>query len=59
MGVVKLDANTYYVSVVPVQLNIPIIVLINLATVIISILVLIIPSYLIAHIHPSKSIKYE
>ncbi len=59
MGVVKLDANTYYVSVVPVQLNILIIVLINLATVIISILVLIIPSYLIAHIHPSKSIKYE
>lgn len=59
MGVVKLDANIYYVSVVPVQLNIPIIVLINLATVIISILVLIIPSYLIAHIHPSKSIKYE
>lgn len=59
MGVVKLDANIYYVSIVPVQLNIPIIVLINLATVIISILVLIIPSYLIAHIHPSKSIKYE
>lgn len=59
MGLVKLDANIYYVSVVPVQLNIPIIVLINLATVIISILVLIIPSYLIAHIHPSKSIKYE
>ncbi len=59
MGVVKLDANIYYVSVVPMQLNIPIIVLINLATVIISILVLIIPSYLIAHIHPSKSIKYE
>lgn len=59
MGVVKLDANIYYVSVVPVQLNLPIIVLINLATVIISILVLIIPSYLIAHIHPSKSIKYE
>ena len=59
MGVVKLDANIYYVSVVPVQLHLPIIVLINLATVIISILVLIIPSYLIAHIHPSKSIKYE
>ncbi len=59
MGIVKLDANTYYVSVVPVQLNLPVIALINLATVIISILVLIIPSYLIAHIHPSKSIKYE
>ena len=58
-GLVKLDPETYYVDVVPVELNIPAIVLINIATLFISVLVLIAPSYLISHIQPAKSIKYE
>ena len=58
-GLVKLDAETYYVSVVPVELNIPVIVLLNVATMIVSILVLIGPSYLISHIHPVKAIRFE
>ena len=58
-GLVKLDADTYYVSTVPVELNLPIIHLLNIATLIISVLVLIGPSYLISHIHPAKSMRYE
>ena len=58
-GLVKLDADTYYVSTVPVELNLPIIFLLNIATLIISVLVLIGPSYLISHIHPAKSMRYE
>lgn len=58
-GIVKLDAQTYYVNTVPVEINIPLFVLINLATLIISILVLTIPSYLISHINPSKTIRFE
>ena len=58
-GLVKLDADTYYVSTVPVELNLPIILLLNIATLIISVLVLIGPSYLISHIHPAKSMRYE
>ena len=58
-GIVTLDPQTYYVSEAPVELNIPIVVLLNIATLIISISVLIIPSFLISHIHPAKSMRYE
>lgn len=58
-GLFKLDATTYYVSTVPVEINIPLIILINIATLLISVFVLIAPSYLISHIHPAKSMRYE
>ena len=58
-GIITLDAQTYYVSEVPMELNIPLILLLNIATLIISIFVLIAPSYLISHIHPAKSMRYE
>lgn len=58
-GIITLDPQTYYVSTVPIEFNFPFIIIINLATLIISILVLIIPSFLISHIHPAKSMRYE
>lgn len=58
-GIVKLDPETYYVETVPVEINIPLIILLNIATLLISIIVLIAPSYLISHIQPAKSMKYE
>ena len=58
-GLVKLDPATYYVKTVPIEINIPVILFLNIITLIISILVLIIPSYLISHIHPAKSMRYE
>ena len=58
-GLIKLNPETYYVDIVPVELHIPAIVLINIATLIISVIVLIAPSYLVAHIDPAKSMKYE
>lgn len=58
-GIVKLDAQTYYVSTVPVEINIPIFLLINIATLIVSVLVLVIPSFMISHISPAKSIRFE
>ena len=58
-GLIKLDPATYYVSTVPVEINIPLIILINVATLLISVFVLIAPSYLISHIHPAKSMRYE
>ena len=59
MGIITLDPQTYYVSEAPVELNIPIVVVLNIATLIISISVLIIPSFFISHIHPAKSMRYE
>lgn len=58
-GLVKLDPQTYYVSTVPVEFNWLLIVAINVATLIISIFMLVAPSYLISHIHPAKSMRYE
>ena len=58
-GLVKLDPQTYYVSEAPMEINIPLFVLLNIATLLICVLVLIAPSYLISHIHPAKSMRYE
>lgn len=58
-GIVTLDPSTYYVKTVPVEINIVLIILLNIATLLISIFVLIAPSFLISHIHPAKSMRYE
>ena len=58
-GAVKLDPVTYYVSTVPVEFNLPIFFLLNVATLFISVFVLIAPSYLVSKIDPAKSMRYE
>ena len=55
----KLDPVTYYVDSVPVEFNLWWWVLLNVCTLIVSVLMLVGPSYLIAHIHPAKSIRFE
>ena len=58
-GIVSLDPATYYVSEAPMEINIPAFIVLNAVTLIVSILILIAPSYLISHIHPAKSMRYE
>lgn len=58
-GLVRLDPQTYYVSEVPVEFNWPIIIALNVATLLICVFVLVAPSYLVSHIHPAKSMHYE
>ena len=58
-GIVKLDPATYYVSTVPVELNLYALILLNAATLAVSIFVLIAPSHLVSHIQPARSIRYE
>ena len=58
-GLVKLDAQTYYVSTVPVEFNWLCIIALNVATLLISVFMLVAPSYMISHIHPAKSMRYE
>ena len=55
----KLDPTTYYVDSVPVEFNVWWWVLLNVCTLVVSVLMLGGPSYLIAHIHPAKSIRFE
>lgn len=58
-GLVKLNPQTYYVSTVPAEYNFVLFTLLNLATLLICVAVLIAPSYFISHIHPAKSMRYE
>ena len=58
-GIVKLDPTIYYVAEVPVEINIPLFLLVNIATLLVSVLVLIIPSFLASHIRPAQSMRYE
>lgn len=57
--IVKLDASVYYVDYVPVELNIPLVVAINIATLVICLLAFVGPSFIVSHITPAKSMKYE
>lgn len=54
-----LDQASYYMSFVPVQLEIQDIILLNLGTLIISLLVLLIPSLLVSRISPLKAIRFK
>lgn len=55
----KLDPATYYVDSVPVEFNVWWWVLLNVCTLLVSMLMLVGPSYLITRIHPAKSIRFE
>lgn len=58
-GWFHLDASTYYVDTVPVLVNPLYILAINAVTLCVSVLVLVVPSFLISKIHPAKSIRFE
>ncbi|TCP24413.1 lipoprotein-releasing system permease protein [Tenacibaculum skagerrakense] len=57
--IIELNPETYYVSTVPVNINILHFVLLNLGTLVLCLLMLIIPSKIVSKIHPSRSIKFE
>lgn len=57
--VIKLDPETYYVSVMPVYISLSAILLLNLGTLFLCFLMLIIPSYIITKIEPSTAIKFS
>ncbi len=58
-GLVHLDPATYYVRAVPIQFSWPLIVGMNLATLVLTTLVLTIPTYLVARIHPARVMRFE
>lgn len=56
---IPLDAAMYYVSYVPVSVNIGYWLLLNIGTIILSLSMLIIPSYLITRIMPASAIRFD
>ncbi len=57
--IIKLDPSSYYLDAVPVTFNLLHILLLNLGALGAIILMLILPSYIIARISPAKTIKFN
>lgn len=58
-GFITLDETTYYMPVVPVNLDILHIFMINIGTIFICLIFLILPSFLITRISPVNAIRFE
>jgi len=58
-GIIKLDPSTYYLTEVPINLDIITIIGINLGTLVLTTAMLIIPSYLVSRISPVKTIRFD
>ena len=58
-GLVHIDPATYYVSAVPIEFSWPIIIGLNIATLLITVLVLVLPSFLVSHIQPARVMRFE
>jgi lipoprotein-releasing system permease protein len=58
-GIIKLPPENYYVTVAPVTIDIPAILLINIGTIIICVALLLIPSYIITKISPVKALRFD
>ena len=56
---IKLDSSIYYLDAVPVDLNVVSLALLNIGTLLVSMLMMLGPSYLITRISPAKSIRFE
>ncbi|MGY0425508.1 MAG: ABC transporter permease [Polaribacter sp.] len=57
-GVITLNPETYYVAVMPVYISVGAVIALNIGTLFLCFIMLIIPSYIITKIRPSKSIKF-
>lgn len=58
-GIVKLPPESYYVTVAPVAIDIPAILLVNLGTILVCVTLLLIPSYIITKISPVKALRFD
>lgn len=55
----KLDQSSYYLNYVPIELHLSDVLMLNAATLIICLVVLIIPSMLVSRISPLKAIRFK
>ena len=58
-GIITLDPDVYYVEAMPVLVNWLWVACIDVGTLIISALAMIVPSFVVSHITPAKSIRFE
>ena len=57
--IIKLSPESYYLSSVPIELNLSHIVMLNVGTFVLWVMMMLIPTMVINNINPSKSIRFE
>lgn len=57
--IIKLNPESYYVNVAPVNIDLWFILTLNIGTILVCLSVLLIPSYIITKITPSKAIRFD
>jgi lipoprotein-releasing system permease protein len=57
--IIKLDAASYYLTAVPINLKLWFVLALNAGTLIITVLMLLVPSYIISRLSPEKTIKFN
>lgn len=57
--IIKLSPESYYLSSVPIEINLNYILLLNIGTFVLWVLMMLIPTMIINNIKPSKSIRFE
>lgn len=58
-GLIKLDQESYYVSTVPINLNLFYIIMLNLGTIFTCLVMMLVPSLIVSRITPVRSIKFQ
>ncbi|MCL6100985.1 MAG: FtsX-like permease family protein, partial [Bacteroidetes bacterium] len=58
-GIFKLDPTSYYLEYVPVNLKLTHILLLNAGTLVITLLMLIVPSWYVSRISPDRAIRFD
>ena len=58
-GIVRLDPSVYYVDRAPVAFDVPLFLLINAGTLLVTLLALVLPSFIVGIIKPAKTMRYE
>lgn len=58
-GIIKLPEDLYYVAVAPIELNWGMLLALNVGTLLITLTVLLIPSWLVSKIDPVKAIRFS
>ncbi|WP_297334381.1 FtsX-like permease family protein [Flavobacterium sp.] len=57
--IIKLPPENYYVTVAPVTIDVPSILLVNAGTIIVCLTLLLVPSYIITKISPVKALRFD
>ena len=58
-GIFKLDATTYYISEVPIEINWWLLILLNIGAILLLLLMVTIPTQIISKIKPAETIRFE